>query len=106
MNTPAISGAARPVPFVPAHLSASPQPRPARPGPAAEVHPAAAPRTARRPAVPRRNPGWEILAGVLLLVVWTMLWSLFLNAVVEPGAALQRQSAEPAAAASARWVEP
>ncbi len=108
MNTPAISESASAARIFPAVLSCpSParephahfQDRAVRPRPLAGLAPAA------RPALPRRNPAWEIAAGALLLVIWALLWSFFLSGVVEPGAALERQAAAHATAASL-WTAP
>lgn len=62
-------------------------------------------RQAHRAATPTHNPAWEILAGALLLVVWTLLWSFFLAGVVEPGVALQR-AGESRAEVSAGGMDP
>ncbi len=103
MNTPAISE------FVPA--APGPAPSDFRPAPreprVRTPRRVTAPRAAEpvaRLAPPRRSPAREILAGVLLLVAWALLWSFFLAGVVEPGAALHREAR--ASAAAARWIEP
>ncbi|HVO19051.1 MAG TPA: hypothetical protein VMU15_07335 [Anaeromyxobacter sp.] len=94
MNTPALSDAAAPFPAVPS-----------RPGRRTEVRALSSPSAAGPRPLPlpgRRAPGatpssaGEVLAGVLLLVVWTLLWIFFLAAVVEPGAALRSAAAAPA----------
>ena len=94
MNTPALSEAASPRPAAPTHpaLPREPRTRPARPS--ALPRPLAGP--ARRPPGANPSSAGEVAAGVLLLVVWTLLWSFFLMAVVEPGAALRRAAEAPA----------
>ena len=101
MNTPAISEAVRGAPALPA---AMPGGVPARRQRSAPTPFRTAAPAWRGPAanVPARSAAWEILAGALLVIAWALLWSFFLTAVVEPGAALQRR----ADAAAERWVTP
>lgn len=108
MNTPAISEsapAARTIPAVLPCLALAREPRVRFLGRAVRPRPLAGPTPAARPALPRRNPAWEIVTGALLLVVWALLWSFFLSGVVEPGAALERQAAARATATSL-WTAP
>ncbi len=91
MNTPAISASAATGAAVAPRLVPAPGPR---------RHARGDPRDASRaiahsPRVARA--GGEILAGVLLLVAWTLLWVFFLDAVVSPAAALHG-AGSPAAA--------
>lgn len=107
MNTPAISEllpAAPGFPILDARRAPAPQRRFLdRTGFAAAPRRHADPTPSVRPAAPGRSPVREILAGVLLLVAWTLLWSFFLAGVVEPGAALHREAR--AAEAAARWID-
>ena len=108
MNTPAISEsapAARTIPAVLPCLALAREPRVRFLGRAVRPRPLAGPTLAARPALPRRNPAWEIVAGALLLVVWALLWSFFLSGVVEPGVALQR-AGESRAEVSAGGMDP
>jgi hypothetical protein len=103
MSTPAVSEA------IPSAPIAAPHPPPApvvaaRAGPVRHGRAASAPRLGR-PALPTPNPAWEIVAGVLLLVAWAMLWSFFLTRVVEPGSELRRDAGK-RAAVTARWADP
>jgi hypothetical protein len=93
MSTPAISEAA-----------SLPLAIPSRPAPASGPRARPLSSTGKPLPLPRaRPPGAtpsgrsEVAAGLLLLVVWTLLWAFFLTAVVEPGSAL-RSAAEPGAA--------
>jgi hypothetical protein len=107
MNTPALRSQPRPVPTVPAFrplaVPALPAGRP--PSLPAPERPVAQPRRPQlvlpTPAT-RRGPAREVIAALLLLFAWTLLWGFFVTAVAEPGAqlaarAIQHPSVAPAA---------
>jgi hypothetical protein len=105
MNTPAVSEAFPSAPLALPSPPARAEAITARAGAAARGRLVAAPWPSRRPAPSGPNPAWEIVAGVLVLVAWAMLWSFFLTAVVEPGATLHRDP-DRRAALSRQRVDP
>jgi len=95
MNTPALSDAASALAAVPSRPARRNEPRALSSRSAAEPRPLPLPRRSPPGATP--SSAGEVLAGVLLLVVWTLLWSFFLTAVVEPAEALRSAAPAPRA---------
>ena len=92
MNTPAFSSPSRSSPRL-ASLPppAAPTAAATRPSLSVPARPAARPAPRRlelRPPPAARGPAREVLAAVLLVVAWTMLWGFFVTGVAEPGARL------------------
>jgi hypothetical protein len=105
MNRPALRNQPRPVPaFRPlaaparAPVRLLPLPRPERP-----PTPPRRPQLALPTPATRRGPAREVIAALLLLFAWTLLWGFFVTAVAEPGAQLVARAAQhPSVAPPAR----
>jgi hypothetical protein len=90
MNTPALRRDPRPIQAfrplaAPARTSVRPLPLP---GPERLATPPRRPRLALPTPATRRGPAREVVAALLLLVAWALLWSFFVTAVAGPGARL------------------
>lgn len=99
MNSPALRGQPPPVPLFPSFRPLRlPAPSPGRAPALPAREPLAAPLRRPRLALPtpatRRGPAREVIAAVLLLLLWALLWGFFVTAVAEPGAQLAARAAE------------
>jgi hypothetical protein len=97
MNTPALSSPSRSAPrfasFPPLAVPAPAATRPSLPVPARPAALPAARRLELRSPPAARGSAREVLAAVLLVVAWTMLWGFFVAGVAEPGARLAASAA-------------